>query len=579
MLPPDRRPSPPRPALLASLLALLLGLAGLAAVPSASAASSTYLCTGYVACSKAGYPSGGYRTEGSKMWWRMYAGHNCTNYVAYRLVKSGASSERPWSGSGNATNWGVALSGLVDQTPRVGAVAWYKANGGWAGSSGHVAYVEEVVSATQILVSEDNWGGDFDWRVVTKGTNGWPDGFIHVNDTPLEVVSEPVVSGDVAVGETLNVDPGSYAEDADVSVRWFAAGTRIKGATGLTFTPTVAQWKKRLSVRVVAKATGYARTVIDTDRTHGVRRGTIEVTTDPVVTGTAQVDQVLTTSLGRYSPAAAATKIAWYADGTRVRGESGRTLTVTPDLVDTRITAKVAASTEAYKVQRATTSETKDVAPGVIRLDDPFGLDGRAELGDALTVAPGTVSWPTDADVSYEWLRGQTTSNARSASSTDGSGVSEDSLTYTLGTRDVGKQVGVRVTVSRPGYTTEEFVLRSGSLTTTSSVLDLDATPRVRTREVRVKGTQRTRTVVNRKVVVNAGVEAPGRKVVNGAVRATLTLADGTQQVVEGTLEDSTVRLVLTNVPRGKQKIRVDYLGTKIVEASAAKVTVRVPRR
>ena len=35
-------------------------------------------------------------------------------------------------------------------------------------STGHVAYVEKVVSANQIVVSEDNWGGDFRWRTITR---------------------------------------------------------------------------------------------------------------------------------------------------------------------------------------------------------------------------------------------------------------------------------------------------------------------------------------------------------------------------------------------------------------------------
>ena len=29
------------------------------------------------------------------MYWRMYAGHNCTNYVAYRLIQTGMPDSRP----------------------------------------------------------------------------------------------------------------------------------------------------------------------------------------------------------------------------------------------------------------------------------------------------------------------------------------------------------------------------------------------------------------------------------------------------------------------------------------------------
>ena len=48
-------------------------------------ARSAYLCIGYKACLQAGMSSAGYALSNDSMYWRMYAGHNCTNYAAYRL--------------------------------------------------------------------------------------------------------------------------------------------------------------------------------------------------------------------------------------------------------------------------------------------------------------------------------------------------------------------------------------------------------------------------------------------------------------------------------------------------------------
>ena len=87
-------------ALVLSLLALV--------VPSPAQATSTYLCTGYATCEAQGYSTAGYAAVSGRMYWRMYAGHNCTNYAAYRMIKAGLPTERPWSGSGMAYNWGVA---------------------------------------------------------------------------------------------------------------------------------------------------------------------------------------------------------------------------------------------------------------------------------------------------------------------------------------------------------------------------------------------------------------------------------------------------------------------------------------
>ena len=106
-----------------------------------SLASSTYLCTGYAGCQAAGYGNYGYRQASSTMYWRMYSGHNCTNYVAYRLIQSGMPDVRPWEGSGNASNWGVEMASITDQTPTVGSIAWYKPHVTPAGANGHVAIV------------------------------------------------------------------------------------------------------------------------------------------------------------------------------------------------------------------------------------------------------------------------------------------------------------------------------------------------------------------------------------------------------------------------------------------------------
>src|SRR4051794_27918557 len=100
------------------------------------------LCKGYAGCAIRGYGNAGYDVGRTQMYWRMYAGHNCTNYAAYRMVRRGMANVRPWTGSGNATNWGSAMASITNQTPTVGAVAWWKAGVPPAGSAGHVAYVE-----------------------------------------------------------------------------------------------------------------------------------------------------------------------------------------------------------------------------------------------------------------------------------------------------------------------------------------------------------------------------------------------------------------------------------------------------
>lgn len=164
------------------IVAKLLGVILFGTVLSAATpahGTSTLLCKGVVSCLLSGRGDAGYSVLGIVSYWNQTPGHNCTNYLAYRLTHGGRLVARPPE-TGSAYTWGDAARKVgvpVNDIPRVGAVAWWTAAA--AGTpSGHVAYVEEVRADGSIVLSEDNLGGDFDWRHVTRGT-GWPSGFIH----------------------------------------------------------------------------------------------------------------------------------------------------------------------------------------------------------------------------------------------------------------------------------------------------------------------------------------------------------------------------------------------------------------
>jgi surface antigen len=120
---------------------LLVGGAVLAR--PASAVTGTRLCHGYADCRTRGYSDHGYAANGGGSYWNMYTGHNCTNYVAYRLVQSGMANVRPPADPGrsnaslSAYLWGLVYASKTDAAPAVGSVAWWAA--GSAGSIGHVA--------------------------------------------------------------------------------------------------------------------------------------------------------------------------------------------------------------------------------------------------------------------------------------------------------------------------------------------------------------------------------------------------------------------------------------------------------
>ncbi|MCR6033418.1 CHAP domain-containing protein [Nocardioides sp. zg-579] len=534
-------PRPTRPRRAYAALVLLLGIlgAGLVAVPVAPAqAASTYLCTGYKGCREAGYSNAGYQAASGKMYWRMYAGHNCTNYVAYRMISSGMPDERPWTGSGNAENWGRAMASITDMTPMVGAVAWWKQNVGGAGSAGHVAYVEQVVSPTEIIVSEDSWGGDFAWRRITKANGSWPSGFIHFNDRVVVNDAPPAVVGTPVVGRPVSAEPGAWQPTATLSYQWLAAGQPVAGATTPTFTPTPALQGKRLAVRVTANRKGYAAASATSPVAPAVAPGTFAQSAEPVVTGAAEVDQTLTVSRPTYTPAPEVLRVQWRADGKAIPGATGWKLVLGQEQIGATVSARVIVNSPGYQRLVLDTPATEPVIAGAIEVTRDFGVRGVARVGRTLTAVPGEFT-PADAAVTLTWLR-------------DGAPVGTGP-SYTLLPEDAGRRISLRADLAAQHYRSARSTVRAeGRVATTSSLV------------------LRTNGRAGRAVVV-VEVTAPGVAAPTGPVKVKVG-----GRVVNATVDGGRARVVVPKLKAGKHAVTVVYRGTDVVRSSRATATVVV---
>ncbi|GAB6985461.1 CHAP domain-containing protein [Nocardioides pyridinolyticus] len=505
--------------------------------PDAVFKRSAYLCYGYQDCRSKGYGNAGYAQNSRTMYWRMYAGHNCTNYAAYRMVKSGLPNERPWSGGGNATYWGTSMSRITDDVPRVGAVTWWKANTGPAGSAGHVGYVEQVISEDEIIVSQDSWGGDFSWAVVTRGSGNWPSGFIHFNDVPMVNRAAPVISGVAKVGSTLSATAGSWKPaTAEVRYQWFANGQKLAKSTKSTLRLNEARLGQTLTVTATASKLGYPTKSVTSTPTEAILPGQLRNAAAPAISGTAKVEGTLALDTGSWDPKPDSLAVQWYADGQLVEGTSpgATTLTLTPDLVDRVITATVTATRSGYDPVLATAAPTERVAPGTIRVTTPPRLLGSPRLGQTLTVQAGGHA-PSDADVAIQWLRdGEPVLNATGP-------------TYQITNLDLGTQLSARVTLSRAGYTT--------------TAVDSPATTRVKTDphlEVQVER-------IKKRIKVVVTVTAPGVERVTGPVVVRIA---GVKQVVE-LRSNGTAKVVFRDLKPGERTLAVRYAGSATVSQAS----------
>ena len=431
---------------------------GVLLVPASSAsATSSVLCSGYSSCTSKGYSNAGYSSNQSKSYWQMYAGTNCTNYVAYRLqTTNGMSNTRPKPGVGNANVWGTTMASITNSTPALGSVAW------WGPSPGHhVAYVEKVISPTEILVSESNWTGPFDWRRIVKTGGGWPNGFIHFADLSITKTADPVVTGTARVGSTLTVSPGSWSPaPGSYTYSWLDNGVAIVGATANTLTLTPAQEGHKISATVTALRTSYASVKAAT-KTVTVAPGVLTASVAPAISGTPQVDQPLTASAGTWSATGVSYAYQWNVDGQAIPDATSATYVPDASDVDRHLTVTVTATKVGYSTSTSTSTDTDAVIRGVFQTSAPPTITGTAKVGSKLTIASGT--WTHSPVLTYSWLADGTVI----AGAVD--------RTFTPTASQVGKRITGRVSATRAGFTTKGVssaatdAVAKGTISTASS--------------------------------------------------------------------------------------------------------------
>lgn len=504
------------------LLAALLVTAG-GAPPARdieATSGSTYLCSGYAGCRAEGFSDAGYGAVNDRMYWNMYPGHNCTNYVAYRMIRGGMSSKRPFGYPGNATNWGQHMSHLVDNTPRVGAVAWWRAHDNGSGSSGHVAYVERV-TPDYIVISEDSWGGTFHWRRIDRGSYRWPTGFLHFIDRAVEVRQTPSIQGTPRVGETLSVTNGQWSpSNVELRYQWFVDGKRIVGARERTFSLRPEYAGKRVRVRVAARHPDLQNAQPYAAPTAPVAPGEIVEVERPTLSGTTAVGETLKLDTGEFTPKPDDVVIRWRADGETIPDARGTTLPVTEEYVGAHISARIVVQTDGYSKHPRVTPRVDWVRAGTVSVAEAGSLRGRPRVGWMLAAQPGVTEPTGGVDTSYQWLR----DGAPIPGATD--------RRYRLTAEDFQHQVGVRIDHSHPNQypASQEFT----------------KAPRVRDGvQLSTRVGYRGQTGRGVLVIVDA---APAR--VDATVGGTVAVRFGGRTKVAD-LENGSARLVFPQVPYG----------------------------
>ena len=422
---------------------LLLGLAGtlvagvLSLTPSAAHAETT-LCSGksfdqVMKCDP------GWAVNMMFMHWRMYRGHNCTNYVAWRLTRDGV--QEPSYLLGNARSWAdrAKRHGVpVSTTPQVGAV------GAWPGRN-HIVYVEQV-GPGWLLLTEDSWSSKRYRRYIARvGERNYPTKFIHFAGKNAIRGATPTVTGTPLVGQLLRANAGVWSPTGvKLTYRWLRNGIVIPGATGTMYRLARADAGKNITVSITGTYPGKLSRTASSMSTTPVSAGNITPST-PQVTGDPIVGSYLVAEPGRWSPSYVTLSYQWYAGGKKISGADERTWKVGKRRIGKTITVRVTGSGPGFKPVTAESAPSpKVVKKGqtvgrVISATPTIASTTTMMVGDRITAAPGT--WgPAPVKLGVKWLRDGAVIPAARA------------WTYTLTRADVGKRLRVEVTGVKPAY-------------------------------------------------------------------------------------------------------------------------------
>ena len=249
----------------------------------------------------------------------------------------------------------------------------------------------------------------------------------------------PAITGTPQVGVPLTASNGTWAPAGAYTYRWYAGGTLLPDATTATFTPTAAELGQPIRVKVTSTLAGYATTSQFSPLSDQVAPGQFRATEAPAISGTAQVDQVLTGTTGAWTPAGKL-HLQWLADGAPIAGATHTTYTLTPADLRKVITLQVRVTQAGYADAVASSLPSTPVAPGTfLNLREP-SVVGTARVGVPLTADKG--AWTPKASVAYQWVVGNS----------DVPGATSKS--FTPRPQDVGKPVTLEVIASRDGYLT-----------------------------------------------------------------------------------------------------------------------------
>jgi len=252
----------------------------------------------------------------------------------------------------------------------------------------------------------------------------------------------PTLSSSISTpgGFSFNVTNYDRSHSYSAQVVGGAGRVSVGSAAGSSLPITVSGVAPGASatVRVTAFRSGYTP---GSNEASGSAQGPFDVSPVPIITGFAVVGQMLTASVGEWTPAPTTVAYQWLLNGQPISRATGSTYVVGSKDVGRKVSVRVTGSRAFYLSTVRESSQTSAISATMPFTQSPTPtITGTAIEGHTLTAQTG--SWDPQPTFTYQWLSNKSPINSANAS------------TYALKTTDFGKRISVRVVATLFGYTT-----------------------------------------------------------------------------------------------------------------------------
>jgi hypothetical protein len=178
----------------------------------------------------------------------------------------------------------------------------------------------------------------------------------------LKYSDKPLIEGPFVTGGTLEVNVGSWIDDAEITIDWIRDGVVFYTgpADENTYLLEIDDYLSTIGVRINVSALGYKSTSF-TIKSRMVKQGTLEEIPSPAVSGEPIVGEVLVADPGEYPQGTEFTYV-WKRNGKVIQGSADSAYIVNVRDVNTTLTVKVIAKIPGYKTTRID-SDGVDITP------------------------------------------------------------------------------------------------------------------------------------------------------------------------------------------------------------------------